>query len=136
MASEEIYPEFLQSRGPVKGTGKIIGATGKITCTLSEWNYTVLSTLFHMGNSTDANSQKIGSGAVGTITELTNVIITGTTRNDAKAFRVTQAFARVTSPIATTLSKGEIAGLEVTFEALYNPASPSTYPMFVEINIA
>lgn len=135
MATEEYYPDLLQALGPVSGTGKIIGATGKITCTMAEWYYTVLSALFHLGNSTDASSQKIGSGAIGTITELTNVVITGVTRNDTKAFKVTIAKARVTSPIATTLSKSEIAGLEVTFEALYTTNAPSTFPMYIEIAI-
>jgi hypothetical protein len=135
MTTEEYYPDLLQALGPVVGTGKIVGATGTITCTMAEWYYTVMSALFHLGSSTDANSQKIGSGAVGTITELTNVIITGTTRNDNKAFKVTMAKARVTSPIATTLSKGEVAGLEVTFETLYTTNAPSTFPMFVEIAI-
>jgi hypothetical protein len=135
MAHEEYYPEFTQALGPVVGTGRVIGATGTVTVTMAEWNYTVLATLFHMGSSTDANSQKIGSGAVGTITELTNVIITGATRNDNKDFRVTMAKARVSSPIATTLSPTEIAGLQITFEALYNVNAPSTYPMFIEIAI-
>lgn len=136
MATEEYYPDLLQALGPVAGTGKIIGATGTITCTMAEWNYTVLAALFHLGQSTDANSQKIGSGAVGTITELDNVVITGLTRNDSKPFRVTAAKARVTSPVATTLGKGEVAGLEVTFETLYTTASPSTFPMYIEISIA
>lgn len=136
MAHEEYYPELAQALGPVAGTGKVIGATGQVTVTLAEWNYTVLAALFSLGASTDANSQKIGSGAVGTITELTNVIITGVTRNDGKLFRVTMAKARVTSPIATTLSKSEVAGLEVTFEALYTTNAPNTFPMYIEISIA
>jgi hypothetical protein len=135
MTTEEYYPDLLQALGPVSGTGKIIGATGTVTCTMAEWYYTVLAALFHLGSSTDANSQKIGSGSVGTITELTNVIITGMTRNDNKAFRVTIAKARVTSPVATTISKSEIAGIEVTFESLYTTNAPSTFPMFVEIAV-
>ena len=61
MTTEEYYPELLQALGPLSGTGKIIGATGTVTCTMAEWNYTVLAALFHLGSSTDANSQKIGS---------------------------------------------------------------------------
>jgi hypothetical protein len=136
MTTEEYYPDLLQALGPLTGTGKIIGATGTVTATLAEWNYTVLAALFHLGSSTDANSQKIGSGAIGTITELTNVVVTGLTRNDLKPFKVTILKARVTSPVATTLSKSEIAGLEVTFESLYTTAAPATFPMFIEISIA
>lgn len=135
MATEEYYPDLMQALGPVVGTGKIVGATGKVTATMAEWYYTVLAALFHLGSSTDANSQKIGSGAIGTITELTNVVITGITRNDNKPFRVTIEKARVTSPVATTLSKGEIAGLEVTFEALYTTNAPATFPMYIEIGV-
>lgn len=134
MATEEYYPDLAQARGPVSGTGKIIAGTGKITATLAEWNYTVLSALHHLGASTDANSETIGSGTIGTITELTNVIVTGVSRNDGKAFKATIAKARVTSPISATLSEKQESGLEVTFEALYTLNSPSTYPMWVQFS--
>lgn len=132
MASEEYYPDLGQARGPVSGTGRIIAANGKITATLAEWAYAVLSTLHHLGSSSDANSETIGSGTVGTITELTNVVVTGVTRNDGKAFEATIAKARVTSPIAATLSEKQESGLEVVFEALYTLNSPSTFPMWVK----
>lgn len=136
MAPEEYYPDFSRARGPVSGSGKIIGATGKVTLTLAEWQFSVLSTLFSLGSSSDANSEKIGSGTIGTITELDNVIVTGITRNDSKAVKVTIVKARVTSPIATNLSEKQESGLAVTFEALYLDAAPSTFPMYVEFSVA
>ena len=132
MATEEYYPDLAQARGPVSGTGKIIGATGKITATLAEWNYTILSTLTSLGASTDANSETIGSGTLGTITELTNVVVTGLSRNDGKAFKATIAKARVTSPIAATLAEKQETGLEVVFEALFTTNNPNTFPMWVQ----
>ena len=135
LTTEEFYPDLAQSRLPLMGTGKIIGASGKITVTLAEWSYAVLSTLYSMGASSNANSEQIGSGALGTITELTNVVITGVTRNDSKAFKVTMAAARVTSPLSIKLSEKENAGLEVTFEALGTAAAPNTMPMWVQIAV-
>lgn len=133
MTAEEYYPDLMQARLPLAGTGKIIGAAGKATVTLAEWAYAVLSTLFSFGASSDANSEKIGSGALGTITELDTVIVTGVTRNDGKAFRATIAKARVTSPLSATLSEKQETGLEVVFEALGTPSAPSTMPMWIEI---
>jgi hypothetical protein len=135
MTPEEYYPDFMQARGPVSGTGKIIGITGSVTVTMAEWNYTVLKTLFSVGYSSTASSETIGSGAIGTVTELTNVIVTGVTRNDTKAFRVTIAKARVTSPVATTLSEKEVSGLEVTFESLQTLAAPATFSMWIDIAV-
>ena len=133
MSTSEYYPDLARALGPVSGTGKIIGGVAKITLTLAEWQYSILSTLFSMGASSDANSEKIGSGSLGTITELTTVVVTGFTRNDAKAMRATIAKARVTSPVAITLSKSKESGLQVTFEALYTDAAPSTMPAWLEI---
>lgn len=133
MTPEPYYPDFSRARGRISGSGRIIGAEGKITGTLAEWQYAILSTLYSLGNSSDANSEKIGSGSLGTVTELTNVIVTGFTRNDAKPMRATIAKAIVTSPVATTLAESQESGLSVTFEALYTDAAPKTFPMFIEI---
>ena len=132
MSTEEYYPDLAQARGPVAGTGRIVGATGTVTVTMAEWNYSVLSTLFHVGHGSDSNSEWLGSGTLGAITELDNVIVTGVTRNDGKAFMVKIIKARVTSPVSTTLAEGEEAGLEVTFEALFTTNNPSTYPMLIQ----
>lgn len=133
LSTEEYYPDLSRARGPVKGTGRIVGAASKVTVTLAEWQYATLSTLFSMGASSDANSEKIGSGALGTITEIANIIVTGVTRNDSKAFRVTIPFARVTSPLAASLAEASETGLEVTFEGLFTDAAPATMPGWIEI---
>ena len=135
MSTEEFYPEFAEAWGPVAGTGKVIAGAGKITVTMSEWTYTSLSTLFSSGASSTASSQKLGSGTLGTITEITNVILLGFTRNDAKAVRITIPKARVTSPLGSTVQKGENSNLEVTFESLFTGVAPKTMPMWVEIAI-
>lgn len=134
MATEEYYPDLMQARLPLAGTGKVIGAGGKVTVTMEEWAYSVLSLLFSVGASSDADSEKIGSGALGTITEIDNVIVTGVSRNDGKAFKVTMAKARVTSPVQATLSEKQETGLEVVFEALGTPSAPSTMPMWIEFD--
>jgi len=133
MSTEQFYPELRPSRGAIAGTGRVVGAAGKITCTMSEWNYTVLASLFSLGASSTANSSRIGSGAIGAITELSNVQIVGLTRNDGKAVRVTMARARVTSPVATTFSSNENAAIELVFEALFVATAVRTFPMWIEI---
>lgn len=135
MATEEYYPDLMQARLPLSGTGKIIGATGTITVTLAEWNYAVLSVLYSLGSSSNANSEQIGSGALGTITELTNVIVLGCSKNSGKAWKATMAKARVTSPLSATLSESQETGLEVTFEALGTTAAPSTYPLMIQMAV-
>jgi len=135
MSTEEFYPDFSEAYGPVAGTGKVVAGSGKITVTMTEWTYSVLSTLFSMGASSTADSQKLGSGTLGTITELTNVIILGFTKNNGKDMRVTIPKARVTSPLASTVQKGENSTLEVTFESLVTGGAPKTMPMWIEIEI-
>lgn len=133
LSAPEYYPDLSRALGPVSGTGKIVGGAAKVTLTLAEFQYATLAALFSMGSSSNANSEQIGSGALGVITELTNVIVTGFVRNDTKAMRVTIPKARVTSPIAVSLAKGKETGLEVTFEALFTDAAMSTMPGWVEI---
>lgn len=132
MAPELYYPDLAQALGPLAGTGKVIGASGKITVKMAEWNYAVLSLLNHLGASSDASSETIGSGSLGTITELTSIIITGVTRNDGKVFKCTMDKGRVTSPIGATLSEKSEAGLEVVFECLYTTANPAKFPMYIQ----
>ena len=133
LSTEEYYPDLSRARGPVMGTGRIIGAAAKVTVTLAEWQYATMSTLFSSGASSDANSEKIDSGTLGDVTEITNIVVTGVTRNDGKAFRVTLPYARVTSPIAATLAEASESGLEVTFEALFTDGAPKTMPGWIEI---
>lgn len=132
MAAETYYPDLAQAPMPVAGTGKVISASGKITATLAEWTYNVLSALYAQFGSNSSTSETIGSGSIGTITELDNIIITGITRNDGKAFKCTMVKGRITSPIAATLSKSQEAGIEVTFESLSVVNAPSVFPMFIQ----
>lgn len=133
LSTSDYYPDLSRALGPVAGTGKITAGVSKLTITLAEWQYAVLSTLFSMGQSSNANSEQIGSGALGTVVELTNVIATGFSRNDGKAMRVTIPKARATSPVAITIARGKESGLEVTFEGLFTDAAPSTMPGWLEM---
>jgi hypothetical protein len=134
MTTTDYYPDLAQARGPVKGTGKIIEFVGKITATLAEWKFSILASLWSMGASSTADSEKIGSGDVANVTELTNIIITGISRNDLKPVKVTMVYGRVTSPLAAPLLEAEVSGLEVTFEALFDPSAPTKIPMWIEFD--
>lgn len=133
MNTTEYYPDLHQSLLPLAGTGKIIGADGSIKTKLTQYTYSVLSTLFSVGASSDANSEKIGSGALGTITELNNVVLTGLQRNDGRPVRITMAKARVTGGITLTLSKKQNASMDVEFKPLGVTSAPNTFPMWIEI---
>ena len=130
METDEYYPNLAQARGKVVGTGKIVGGSGSITATLAEWTFAILKTLFSSGYSSDANSETLGSGALGTVTELSNVMLTGISRSDDAVFQVTIPHARVTSPIATTLAKTNESGLEVVFESLFTGGAMRTLPIW------
>lgn len=132
MDTTEFYPDLHQALMPLAGSGKIIGADGELTVKITQFVYTLLSTLFSMGASSDANSEKIGSGLLGTVTEIDNVILTGLSRNDGKAVRVTMAKARVSSPFKLTLSKKKNASLALTFKPLALATAPSRFPMWIE----
>lgn len=132
MDATEFYPELHQALMPIAGTGKIIGADGEVTVKIAQFAYTTLSTMYSLGASSDASSEKIGSGALGTISELDNIILTGMSRNDGKAFRVTMAKGRVSSPIKLTLSKKKNASLAITFKPLAVASAPSRFPMWIE----
>ncbi len=133
MGNEQYYPDLAQAPMPVAGTGKVITASGKITVTLAEWQYTVLSTLFANYGTNSTTSYTIGSGSIGAVTELDNVIITGAEKNSGKDFRCTMVKARITSALGATLSKKQEASIEVTFEALSVVNSPATFPMYIEM---
>ena len=129
---EQYYPDLAQARGPVAGTGRVIKGDFKIKCKITEWQYTVLS-LFcgSYGASSDANSEKIGGGVLGTVTEVANVIVTGITRNDGKAFKATIPSAYVElGNIELAESKETI--MELTFNGLYTLAAPTTLPGFIQ----
>ncbi len=129
---EQYYPDLAQARGPVAGTGRVVKGEFAIKCKMTEWQYAVLS-LFcgSYGASSDANSEKIGGGVLGTIAEVSNVIVTGITRNDNKAFKATIASAYVELG-NIELSESKETVLEVTFKGLYTTSAPKTLPGFVQ----
>lgn len=130
---EVYYPDFINAPMPVAGTGRVISASGKITCTMAEWQYTVLSTLFSSFGANSTTSYTIGSGSIGTVCELDNIIIQGIEKNSGKDARVTMIKGRVTSNLSTTLSKTKESGFEVTFESLAVIGTPMTFAMMLEI---
>ncbi len=130
---ETFYPDIAQAPMAVAGTGKVISAGAKLTVSLTEWQYTVLSTLFASYGTNSTTSYTIGSGSIGAVTELDNVILTGIEKNSGKDVRVTLVKARITSALGATLSKKENASIEVTFEALSVVNSPATFPAFIEM---
>lgn len=129
---EQYYPDLAQARGPVAGTGRVIKGDFKIKAKITEFQYAYLS-LFcgSYGASSDANSEKIGGGVLGTITEVANVIITGVTRNDGKAFKATIPLAFVElGNIELNESKETV--MEVTFNGLYTLTNPKTLPGYIQ----
>ena len=118
MSQEVYYPDLQQAPMPVAGTGKVISASGKITVTLAEWQYSVLSLLFASYGSNSSTSQTIGSGSIGTVTELDNIIVNGLEKNSGKDVKITMIKGRITSPLGATSSKAQETGIEVTFESL------------------
>lgn len=129
---EQYYPNLAQARGPVAGTGRTIKGEFKIKCKITEWQYSILS-LFcgSYGASSDANSEKIGGGTLGTVTEVSNVIVTGVTRNDNKAFKATIPTAYVELG-NIELSEDKETVLEVTFNGLFTLTSPTVLPGYIQ----
>jgi hypothetical protein len=129
---EQYYPDLAQARGPVAGTGRVVKGDFKIKCKITEWQYAVLS-LFcgSYGASSDATSEKIGGGNIGTVTEVTSVIVTGITRNDGKAFKATipQAYVELGN---IELAESKETVLEVTFMGLYTLTNPRALPGYIQ----
>lgn len=128
----QYYPDFTQALGRVKGTGKVTAGQFRLTTTMTEWNYDVLKVIMaSYGYSDSGDSERIGAGTQGTVTELPNVILTGFSRNDGKAVRVTIPYATVTigNP---TLNKTGHAEFQVTFDGLYTAAAPDDLPGKIE----
>ena len=125
---EQYYPNLAQARGNVAGTGRVVKGDFSIKCKLTEWQYATLS-LFagSLGLSSDANSEKIGGGVLGTITEVSNVKVTGVSRNDGKPFIATIPSAYVELG-NIELNEDKETVLEVTFKGLYTTAAPKTLP--------
>lgn len=130
---EMYYPDLAQALGPVSGTGRVIKGEFRLRTTMTEWVFSVLSNILaSYGVSSDANSEKIGGGQLGPITEVDDVILTGIRRNDGKAVRVTIPRAYVEAG-NVSVSKSQEAGIEVTFHGVYTATDPEKLPGFIEI---
>ena len=129
----QYYPDIAQARGPVAGTGRVTEGRFQVKVTILEWTYTVLSQFVgSWGYSSTATSEKIGGGSLKNLTEVNNVIITGITRNDNKAVRVTipKAYVELGD---IKFSEKEETSIDVTFIGLFTTTSPSTLPGYIEI---
>lgn len=125
---EQYYPDIHQALGPVSGTGRVVKGEFRIKTTLAEWTYAVLSSILATyGASSDANSETLGGGQLGSIQEVDNVILTGLTRNDNKAVKVTMLKAYVEAD-NLSISKTKETGIGVTFHGLYNATEPDRMP--------
>lgn len=126
------YPDLAQARGPVMGTGRVTDARFSCKVTITEWTYSVFSKFIgSWGYSTDASSEKIGGGSLKDVSEISNIVVTGITRNDGKAFKVTipQAYVEVGN---ISLSEKEPTTLELTFIGLFTTSSPTTLPGYFQ----
>lgn len=129
---DQYYPSLAQARGNVAGTGRVVKGEFKIKVKITEWQYTVLAMFCgSYGASSDANSQKIGGGVLGTITEVSNVKVTGITRNDGKAFQAVVGIAYVEIG-NVDLAEAKETTLEVTFNGLFTTSAPKTMPGFIQ----
>jgi hypothetical protein len=132
---EQYYPDLAQARGPVAGTGRTVKGEFKVKVKITEWQYSILS-LFcgSYGASSNANSTRIGGGTLGTVTEVSNVLVVGVTRNDLKAFRVTipTAYVEIGN---IELAEAKETTLEVTFMGLFSTSTPKQLPGYIEIAV-
>lgn len=129
----QYYPDFSQAKGPVAGTGKVTEGFFRLRCTITEFDYDILSKVVgSIGADSTGTSEKFGGASLGDVTEVSNVILTGVTRQDGKALKVTipKAYIEVGN---ITFSKGDIATMDVTFHGLYTTSAPDTLPGYIEI---
>lgn len=127
-AAEMYYPDIAQALGPVEGTGRVVKGEFRLKTTVTEWTYSVLSAILATyGASSDANSETLGGGTLGPITEVSDVKLLGLTRNDGKPVEIVIPKAYVEAG-NLTVSKGSETGIEVTFHGLYNATFPSQMP--------
>ena len=71
---------------------------------------------------------------LGTVTEVDNVVVTGVTRNDGKAFQATipTAYVEIGN---IELAEAKESTLEVTFMGLYTLTDPKKLPGYLEIAV-
>lgn len=132
---DQYYPNLAQARGNVAGTGRTVKGDFKIKCKLVEWQYATLSVICgSYGASSNANSEQLGGGVLGTVTEVNNVIITGVTRNDSKAFVATipKAYVELGN---VSLNEDKETVLEVTFMGLFTTSAPKTLPGTIQFQV-
>lgn len=132
-SAEMYYPDLAQALGPVSGTGRVTKAEFRLKTTMMEWTYDVLSSLLGtLGYSENTDSEIIGGGTMGLITEVDDVLLTGITRNDGKPVLVTIPRAYVEAG-NIAVSKTKETGIEVTFHGLYNATYPNQLPGKISI---
>lgn len=129
----QYYPDIAQALGPVAGTGKVTEGSFSVKVTISEWSWTILNEVVgSIGADSSGTSYKLGGASLGSISEISDVIVTGLTRNDGKEFKatITSAYVDVGD---ITLTKGSETGLELTFHGLYTTSNPDQLPGKIEI---
>lgn len=132
---EQYYPDLAQARGKVAGTGKVVAGDFVIKVKVTQWQYSILSTLLgSYGTSSDANSEQLGGGSLGTITEVSNVVVTGISRNDGKPFKASITTAMVEVGNIELNEKSE-STLELTFTGLYTTSAPKTLPGKIQFGV-
>ena len=132
-STTQYYPDLAQALGPVSGTGKVTEGSFMISCTIVEWAWDILSEVAgSLGAVSTGDSYKIGGQALGAIIEVTNVIVTGVTRNDGKEFRATigKAYVEVGD---LSVNKSSETTVELTFHGLFVNTAASTLPGYIEI---
>ena len=127
------YPDLAQARGPVAGTGIVTEGFFRAQVTIAEWRWANLTKVMGaLGSDSSGDSYKFGGQALASMVEVDNVIVTGVQKNGGKDFKATIAKAYAT-PGGVTLSEKQETGLQLTFEGLYQVASPTTLPGYVQI---
>lgn len=131
--ADQYYPDLHQAMGPVVGTGKITGGFFRLSCTIAEFDYTnLVNVLGDVGADSTGSSEKFGGKALENVSEVTDVVLYGVERNDAKDVMVTIPAAYVEVGSIGFSKTGE-STLELTFHGLYAAATPSTLPGYIEI---
>ena len=129
----QYYPNIAQARGNVMGTGRVTEGKFSVKVTVLEWTYAILNKYIgSWGYSTSTNSERLGGGNLKYITEVTNVQVTGMTRNDQKAILITvpQAYVELGN---LSFAEDKETSMDVTFNGLFTTSSPSTLPGYIEI---
>lgn len=126
------YPDLAGAIDRVRGTGAVIEASGSMAGSLTEFSYAIFSiTLGDIGYDSTGSSNKIGGQTIGTVRELAAVKYTGVSKADGKAVTVTIPYA--TAKVESLAGGNSPVVYQVTFETLVDPATPTTFGMYIEI---